>query len=696
MLPGADAARPAPPSPRWLWPAVALLLALYAVMAFSASMQKGVSFDETEQLGVGYNIWLNHDFRMEGANGDFVKRWATLPFLFTQPAFPATSVPNWLRAQPYGLGYQFLFESGNQAGTLLLESRLMILLLGLATGLLVFICSREIFGPVGGLFSLALFAFCPHMLAYSGIVSTEMSLCLGLLGATWSLWRLLHRVTWGRLLLSLLFFSLLFLSKTSALVIFPIAAVLVTARLLSRRPLEWRLGRPRLIQSRATQATLFFTLFLVHGFVCWVVLWAHYDFRYDSSPNPADPRVLAWLPADKNPLDPVAQSILTWTRATHLLPAGYLDGVEMLLAERQTHLAFIDGQWRLGGSRTFFPYAIWAKTSPFLFLLLILGFATWWYTRHPRKAAPQLETQNSKLETPSFYAALPYVTLFTVFLAVAIIQSLNIGHRHILPIYPALYILVGGALGLVWLSHRRLMKGLLALLLCGYLAESLTLYPNYLAYFSPAVGGPASGYKLLVDSSLDWGQDLPDLKHWLDQNNPGHHLPVYLAYFGTDNPDYYGIQANRLPSYPQWHDQSVKSLDAGIYAISATLFQSIYTSTEGPWNRTFESDYQNCLKNLRTYNDTLHDPARHAALLQQYPYPLWVQSSNDFTALRFGRLCAWLRHNREPTDNIDHSILIWKLTRHDIDEALGGPPAELAANPVTAHTPFPRFKSARS
>ncbi|MGA2053447.1 MAG: glycosyltransferase family 39 protein, partial [Opitutales bacterium] len=507
------------PTPRWVWLAVVALLALYASLTLSASMQKGVSFDETEQLGVGYDIWLHHDFRMEGANGDFVKRWATLPFLITQPAFPGTDEQNWREGLPYGLGHRFLFQSGNSPEYLLLQSRLMIVLLGLATGLLVFGCSREIFGPVGGLLSLSLFVFCPHMLAYGALVSTEMSVCLALLGSIWSIWRLLQQVTWGRLFLSLLFLALLFLCKLSAMVIFPIAALLIGVKLLSRRPLQWRLFRPRTIHSRAAQAGIFFALFLVHGLWCWTCLWAHYDFRYASSPNPADPAIASWLPANLAPVAQPWRDLLSWSRDTHLLPAGYLDGIQMLLAEKQARLSFFDGSWAFGGSHVFFPYAIWAKTSPILFLLILLAAAFALHrSRQNRLPARPQPAAPAAVITPAFYDIFPYLALVAVFLAVAIAQNLDIAHRHILPIYPPVYILVGGFLGLAWLSHRRLLNTLIALLLVGYAGESLALYPNYLTYFSPSVGGPSQGYKRLVDSSLDWGMDLPALKHWLDRN----------------------------------------------------------------------------------------------------------------------------------------------------------------------------------
>ncbi|MGA2053418.1 MAG: hypothetical protein ABSH19_08915, partial [Opitutales bacterium] len=169
-----------------------------------------------------------------------------------------------------------------------------------------------------------------------------------------------------------------------------------------------------------------------------------------------------------------------------------------------------------------------------------------------------------------------------------------------------------------------------------------------------------------------------------------------LAYFGTDDPDYYGIKAQRLPCYPAWQDPALGSLKPGIYAISATLFQSIYTNTEGPWNKTYEADYQNCLKNLRVYLATKNDPVRRAQLLQRYPTRLWVVASQDFVNLRFGRLCAWLRHNREPTDNVNHSILIWNLSAADIRAALGGPPAELNDAPIWSHSQNSPIKTAQS
>ena len=107
---------PAPPSPPATRPAgrltgglVAGLLALYVAMALSASWQKGPAFDELPHLTAGYNVWLNHDFRFDPGNGDFVKRWAALPLVFSRPGFPPRSNPDWRQNDIFATSFRFFF-----------------------------------------------------------------------------------------------------------------------------------------------------------------------------------------------------------------------------------------------------------------------------------------------------------------------------------------------------------------------------------------------------------------------------------------------------------------------------------------------------------------------------------------------------------------------------------------------------------
>jgi len=100
--------------------------------------------------------------------------------------------------------------------------------------------------------------------------------------------------------------------------------------------------------------------------------------------------------------------------------------------------------------------------------------------------------------------------------AAAMTTSLNIGHRHILPIYPPLFVLCG-ACALYFRSLKfRAGAIVISILTCWQVAESFAVRPDYLSYFNQAAGGPEGGYRHLVDSSLDWGQDLPGLKKVAD------------------------------------------------------------------------------------------------------------------------------------------------------------------------------------
>ncbi len=662
--------------------AVALLLLIYAGIALSSSASRGVSFDEGEELAVGYNIWLNHDFRMEGANGDFVKRWATLPYLISMPRFPTTDDTSWKAAEPYVLGYEFFFHGENRARGLLLQGRIMQVLLGMALGLLVFISTRKVFGLLGAFLSLLIFTFSENMLAYGGIVSTEMSTCLSLFGTTWFVWLLLHQVTWKRLAGSLLFTSMLVLAKPTALVIFPITVILIAVKLASRRPLHWTLFREKVIRKRSTQFGIFLGFIVLHGFTGWCALWAHYDFRYAASPDPGNPSLVFQNIPYSDPLSPLSLNLLSWSREMHFLPEGYLKGIEMLLQSNDERMGFMNGEWRVGGWRTFFLYSIWAKTSPAFLLLLGGGLAGWWHWRNKlRRANPANAGLEAAAFTPAAYGIVPFAVLAAVYIAIAMAQDINIGHRHILPIYPALFVLAGGAASLVWAARVFWARVVIALLLLWRVGDSFTIYPYYLAYFNPLVGGPTQGYKHLVDSSLDWGTGLRDLRYWLEDNNPGGHSPVFLAYFGTGSPEYYKLQVRRLPGFFDWRTKDIFPLTPGIYVISATLLESLYVPTNGPWNELYEKDYQLALRLLQEFDATASDPAKRAALLAAHPPGFYDNLYHGFDYLRFSRLCAWLRHHREPDATVGYSLLIWRLSFRDLEAALFGPPVELEPVP---------------
>jgi len=104
--------------------------------------------------------------------------------------------------------------------------------------------------------------------------------------------------------------------------------------------------------------------------------------------------------------------------------------------------------------------------------------------------------------------------------------------------------------------------------------ESTSAYPHYLSFFNLAVGGAGNGHRYLLDSNLDWGQDLIRLKHWVElYNTPA----ICLSYFGTADPSYYGITYRPLP-----HVRNKRDLEA-LDCVVAISVEHLYGVKEGPF-----------------------------------------------------------------------------------------------------------------
>jgi hypothetical protein len=288
-----------------------------------------------------------------------------------------------------------------------------------------------------------------------------------------------------------------------------------------------------------------------------------------------------------------------------------------------------------------------------------------------------------------------------VYVALTFTRGLQIGHRHLLPIYPALCILAGGAA--VWIQRllerpgsrapqagrgrsrrsaatdRQLRHpwitatGIATLaLVAWHVTESVAVSPSYLAYFNQLAGGPAQGYKHLADSSLDWGQDLPALKRWLDARGLQGDAArgVYLSYFGTARPEYYGIQATRLAGFiDRRPPQAPVPLTGGVYCISATVLNVIGHTF---YRRADEREYQAALQNLAAFARASEQEQTWTALIRQTGEPYWHRLFARFDQLRTGRLVAFLR-NRQPDDMVGYSILIYRLSDSEVASALTGP-----------------------
>jgi len=218
--------------------------------------------------------------------------------------------------------------------------------------------------------------------------------------------------------------------------------------------------------------------------------------------------------------------------------------------DRAGHDAFLFGERSRTGWWYYFPAALACKSTPLeLAAILLFGWWAW------RRRGPDATHDALRLAVGVFGAA-------------ALLSHLNLGVRHVLPVL--VICLLGATMAVAeWCSRRPRAAAWAAVVAIAVQAVSMaSVAPRALGYVSPFAGGPANGYRLLADSSLDWGQDLPALRNWLATQKTD---TVALAYFGTAPPGAYGVRA------VNWRDPSVGTAQGPRWlAVSITHLDGLY------------------------------------------------------------------------------------------------------------------------
>jgi len=658
--------------PRWaVWCWLALMAVAHAWQAASVSDTFSTTADEIAHLTAGYAYWQDQDYRLQPENGLFPQRWAALPLLGRDLKQLDRSHKAWAEANVWVVGENFFHRSGNDLAAMLRSGRAMISLLGAVLVFAVGLWAWQLTGAFGAVVASTLAAFSPTLLAHAGLVTSDTAAALGFVLASAAWWRVLHRVTPGRILWAGLALGYLLLAKFSAVLFAPMALVMLTVRLLRRAPLNGRRGFARLapLALAGVGAVV----------IAWTTVWAGYGFRYTAtgprapaeahfampwdSVMIAQPKRSALLMADGKPqgadvfLKPgPVQTIVAWGTAHHVLPEAWLYGFAFVDRSSRYRPAFFAGEWNAVGWKTFFPVAYLLKSTIPELLLHALGLACLLAAARRSRAGRTL-----------LYKMTPLLTVLVVYGAFSVQSSLNIGHRHILPMYACAAVLAS-AVACVRTSPR-LFRALVAAALAAQIGTSLLARPDYLPYFNPLAGGTENGYRYFVDSSLDWGQDLPRLKKWLDARPDRD--PVFLSYFGSGSPRYYGIDATRIgDTYFDFSGsarQIVPPLRGGWFIISATMWQRVYTHVRGPWTAAYEERLRQMRPWIRQLNVTAQTPVHDPEGREITPAAL-ADLLVDFEHLRFGRLCYVLRQ-RPPDARIGATFLAFHLSDAEVAAA---------------------------
>ncbi|MCE5306395.1 MAG: glycosyltransferase family 39 protein [Acidobacteriales bacterium] len=524
---------------RFFWPAVAGLLLIQSFLLVSSALQETQTWDESYHMLAGYSYWKLGRLDINREHPPLGKYLNALPLLFLAPDLPVNGEA-WKRSDYVEAGVDFLYHNRVDADTMLFAARCVTMLLTLALGLAIAWWGRRRYGGAAALVALTLFVFDPNILAHGRYVTTDTIAALFIfLGVvTWETW--LDSGRRRHLALAGVVFGLAIVSKFSALILVPICVALYALR--------WRKNKKDFSLARCVKACG-----LMAALAAVVVIAA-----YAPEAKLLLPATRAMRQADssiqtlRDTIDARSEygELMRWLGGRLGLQAhSFLVGLGAVAAHNTVgQESYLLGKLAEHGWWYYFPVLFAVKTPTATLVGVLIALVAAW--RRPR-----------------FELLVPVVLYFAASMA----SGLNIGLRHLLPIYPFLFLLIGATLAAWRLRIGRLALWLLPAALA---AESMAVYPHYLAFFNAPAGGPGAGPRYAVDSNIDWGQDIKKLKRWMDARG----VPqICLCYFGRANPEYYGIP-NVEP--PQVNEQeNWKRMDC-YTAVSVTPLVGVYTPRE--------------------------------------------------------------------------------------------------------------------
>ncbi|NCA10767.1 hypothetical protein EBR56_03000 [bacterium] len=352
--------------------------------------------------------------------------------------------------------------------------------------------------------SLVLAAFWPALLAHGPLATSDACLACLFTASCLALWTSFGRVSVATLAASSAAVGLAAIAKHSAILLAPVALALLAAAAAVGLPLTVHLGRLHWSPATAWQRAGIRLAALLPPLVAAVAcIWAGHGFRYQAcaAGEPAGEfYFFESLAGSAERAGVVGQAALVAAR-WRLLPEAWLHGLCTVVAKGSARNAFAVGQYSTHGWWWYFPLCLGVKnTIPGLLLVLWgSGAAVVALAMRPR--------------TPHSIARVAPLVVVLVLAPILLGSRLNIGERHCLPLYPPLLVLAGAAWPARGAACRLVIGGLLA----WHAGEAIARWPATLAYFNQVVPRGRE-HEWLVDSNLDWGQDLPRLAAWLAEH----------------------------------------------------------------------------------------------------------------------------------------------------------------------------------
>ena len=563
--------------------ALMAILFIHAGLLAVSGYWQSPTLNEPGHMVAGLHHWHSGDFTLYRVNPPLVRLIASLPSVLVGYTADWSGYYEHVGARPvFDMGEDFITANGRRSLLYFRLARWSLIPFSLLGAWVCFAWARDLFGKAAGLVAASLWCFSPMVLGHASMIAPDAHATSLGLGACYTFWRWLKKPTWRQAILTGLVLGLAELSKTTMILFYPLWPLLWLGYRWRERHVmtakRWRDEAGMLVLRMAIGIYVLNLGYLGEGSFSQLK-----DFRFVSEMLAGD--------SDSGSVgrNRFAES---WLGEVPLpFPANYIIGIDLQQRdfENFSRPSYLRGEFQPTGWWYYYAYAILVK-APLgtLGLSLLAVFATLF------GYGPKLDRRDRVI------LLAPAVVIFVV---ASSKSGFSHHSRYILPCVPFVFVWISGLASHIrtfvvtaaalrfrpnaWRDiHRRRWVasslGLTTILLLGWsILSSLSVYPHSLSYFNELAGGPKHGAEHLLNSNIDWGQDLLFLDKWIQKQERSAKSPVHLAFYNYYNP--FDLVIDRIEPWP-FRQQDVGKEKAdnvnvpeGLYAISVNLLY------EFPW-----------------------------------------------------------------------------------------------------------------
>ncbi|HYK08737.1 MAG TPA: glycosyltransferase family 39 protein [Candidatus Eisenbacteria bacterium] len=464
-----------------------IFLVIFCVISVASIFRQSLGFDEIVDLQEGRNAVLYHTFDVDPYNTPLTREIGVLPYIFTKDFY---------KTQRYVLSHP-------------VPGRIGITILGVLLLVTTYFFTKKFFGKSIASFATFLLTFEPTFLANGHLLTMDTGVALFFLLSIWVLVNYLKDQSKKNVVLLGIVVGLGCASKVSFIPYFALSAFAIALYKLFKEK--------QVLQLRLRSILLFF-------FVAGITVWSTYFFNWHvvikerSDSNRVSEKITAYAQHHNMPF---LTSIMTFGK-TQPIPLGdFLATVKNNALRTSAHNCFFLGTY-YNSCSWYFVFINFLLKIPIIFIVLLLV---------------RIVTVHTLKNKNLFIIFLPIISIFLLAMSIDKVYPFV---RYLFPVYPFLSVFAASS----WDIWQRSLgtKILLAALCLWYVVSTSSTFPNFLSYANELAGMPSQRFLLLIDNNLDWGQTLPDVKHYVDVVKP---RTILFSYFGRDNADVYGLQSDK-------------------------------------------------------------------------------------------------------------------------------------------------------